>query len=506
MVNPTPGYGITTPYRKTGKYWSLGWHTGADLAGGQGGTPIVSATPGKVIAANAYDKAYGYKTIIRWGSFDLWYCHMPSGAARVKVGQTVSTGQRIGTIGATGNVTGPHLHLEMRVKGGGFSAANFRNPSTAINYDATMVAKWGQPATWVVGSTGADVTRLGKQLQLWAAHYKLAAPYKTGPGPIFTETDRAAVKAFQMAQGWTGSAADGLPGAETFKRLADTPPVSDVEICAVPTPDPEPETPMGTYFRILAWNQYADQYTGSKRDIGPQQAVYDDAAPSVALVTEVNRDTDHERWMRICGGWPKVYAIRAKRNNHIYFQQGVWEYVAATEKLLGSTTGSGGKNQNRGATFAVLRHKETGILQSFVSTHLTSATSGYTATDADRSRKAEARNLMKYVNTKNLIEGWDADTAIIGGDLNDASTSAGSPRAIISDTHGFLRDHGIDVTNANVKTFQGWPNPSKWRTGSWIDDIASGPGIRLVSARVVTGHKGASDHLAQVASYYRTTN
>lgn len=136
MVNPVPGYGITTAYRKAGRLWSLGFHTGADIAGGVAGARINSATPGTVIAANAYDASYGYKVIIRWGSYDVWYCHMPAGKATVRVGQTVTAGQQIGVTGSTGNVTGPHLHMELRVKGGNFAAANFRDPAIAINYQS----------------------------------------------------------------------------------------------------------------------------------------------------------------------------------------------------------------------------------------------------------------------------------------------------------------------------------------------------------------------------------
>lgn len=136
MVNPIAGAKISTAYRKKspkGRPWSLGWHTGADIAAPIN-TPIVSATPGRVIAANAYDKTYGYKVIMRWRDYDVWYCHMPKGAANVVAGQNVEAGQRIGRVGVTGNTSGPHLHMELRHAGGRFAPASFLNPSTAINY------------------------------------------------------------------------------------------------------------------------------------------------------------------------------------------------------------------------------------------------------------------------------------------------------------------------------------------------------------------------------------
>ncbi|MFM9367602.1 peptidoglycan-binding protein [Streptomyces sp. Da 82-17] len=43
--------------------------------------------------------------------------------------------------------------------------------------------------------------------------------YAIGPGPRWTNADRNAVRAFQRAQGWTGSSADGYPGPETWARL-----------------------------------------------------------------------------------------------------------------------------------------------------------------------------------------------------------------------------------------------------------------------------------------------
>jgi len=138
-VNPVPGHRITTPYKKRGKYWSLGWHTGSDFAASVG-TVIVSATPGTVIAANAYDRSYGYKVIIRWGKYDVWYCHMRYGYATVRVGETVKAGEQIGKVGDVGNITGPHLHMELRTAGAGFAASSFHDPQIAIDYQEDDVA------------------------------------------------------------------------------------------------------------------------------------------------------------------------------------------------------------------------------------------------------------------------------------------------------------------------------------------------------------------------------
>jgi hypothetical protein len=65
------------------------------------------------------------------------------------------------------------------------------------------------------GAKNQYVTTLGKQL----VKKGYGTFYRQGPGPQWTAVDRAAVKAFQKAQGWTGSDADGYPGPQTWKRL-----------------------------------------------------------------------------------------------------------------------------------------------------------------------------------------------------------------------------------------------------------------------------------------------
>ena len=132
-MHPVPGAWISARYRQAGRHWSLGWHTGIDYAAPVG-TPIRSATHGTVIAANAYDATYGNKVIVRSAVGDVWYCHMSRGAARVKVGDRVEAGQQIGSVGDTGNVTGAHLHLEVRRPGAGFAAGSFIDPAKAVDF------------------------------------------------------------------------------------------------------------------------------------------------------------------------------------------------------------------------------------------------------------------------------------------------------------------------------------------------------------------------------------
>lgn len=93
-------------------------HKGLDIAGPYG-TAIVAAESGTVIEANNYDSwgySWGYYVLIYHnGTYTTRYAHMSS--LIVSAGQYVEKGQIIGYEGATGNVTGPHLHFEVYQNG-----------------------------------------------------------------------------------------------------------------------------------------------------------------------------------------------------------------------------------------------------------------------------------------------------------------------------------------------------------------------------------------------------
>lgn len=94
--------------------WMRGFyvgHSGIDLAAPPG-TPIYAANSGPVLFSGYSDWGYGQTVVLAHGPFSTLYAHMSSRS--VGCGQMVSAGQVVGTVGSTGNSTGPHLHFEIR--------------------------------------------------------------------------------------------------------------------------------------------------------------------------------------------------------------------------------------------------------------------------------------------------------------------------------------------------------------------------------------------------------
>lgn len=113
-VAPLAAYRVTAQFGASGSAWSAD-HTGLDLAASTG-TPIRSISPG-VVVSSGWSGAYGLRTVVRLADgTEVWYAHQS--ATRVVAEQAVRSGQMIGSVGATGNVTGSHVHLEVRPPGG----------------------------------------------------------------------------------------------------------------------------------------------------------------------------------------------------------------------------------------------------------------------------------------------------------------------------------------------------------------------------------------------------
>lgn len=123
--------GYTSPfgYRSspTGGY-SSEFHTGLDFAAPTG-SYIRNWWSGRVISVSD-NTACGTSVRVQSGSWVHVYCHMKGyvakdsqgpyvvdGGLRIRQGQTVRAGQRIGRVGMTGRTTGPHLHWTLKYRG-----------------------------------------------------------------------------------------------------------------------------------------------------------------------------------------------------------------------------------------------------------------------------------------------------------------------------------------------------------------------------------------------------
>lgn len=111
----TSRYGVSSSIRRS-------THTGLDIAAPTG-TDIKSVAEGTVTFAS-YNGAYGNLVKIDHGNgVETWYAH--TSKMYVKVGQKVSAGEVIAAVGSTGNSTGAHLHLEIRINGEHVNPQNY---------------------------------------------------------------------------------------------------------------------------------------------------------------------------------------------------------------------------------------------------------------------------------------------------------------------------------------------------------------------------------------------
>jgi hypothetical protein len=139
-VRPVPGR-VTVPYWERGALWAGGHHRGTDFSAAVG-TPVVAPWSGTVTPTK-WGPAYGTHVVLDFdrlpdNSPGLWGVLAHLSRLDVKPGERVTAGQVIGKSGATGHVTGPHLHFEIQAAGGAWRPASHtpessRNPQPWID-------------------------------------------------------------------------------------------------------------------------------------------------------------------------------------------------------------------------------------------------------------------------------------------------------------------------------------------------------------------------------------
>ena len=130
------GFKVTQSYGENPKYYQqisnggLTAHEGDDLIPRDSSDlEVLNLFDGVVVRDEDSPKVSAYGIYIVVLSLDLrfalWYCHLKEN--RFEIGDTVKEGQILGLMGATGNTTGPHLHLMRRNSDANGNAINLDN-------------------------------------------------------------------------------------------------------------------------------------------------------------------------------------------------------------------------------------------------------------------------------------------------------------------------------------------------------------------------------------------
>lgn len=196
FVRPIAADQVNLPlqnYRYGGEFFQDVVHTGVDIPASEG-TPVLAAGSGKVVWAgygvyrggNDPTDPYGLAVTIRhdfgYKGQALYTVYGHLSQVDVAVGQIVQTGEKIGLVGQTGRVTGPHLHFEVRIGENDFFAT--RNPELWV----VPPVGWGVLAGQILDSNGNRVeaqpvvlTSLATGQNWFTRSYGAASPVNSDP-------------------------------------------------------------------------------------------------------------------------------------------------------------------------------------------------------------------------------------------------------------------------------------------------------------------------------------
>ncbi len=209
-------------------------HYGIDLVG-EGSTLdyIIAIADGVVINSKVSATAGEYVQILHSNGIYTRYLHMKNGSRTVKVGQAVKKGQILGYMGATGNVTGAHLHFDINING------KYVNPEPYLKGEKELIVKENKVLEWqraamqdgfkftkygADGKWGAECESIAKKAvckkRLTYKYIMLTRIIQKAVGSnadgLFGENTRLAVVKYQKENGLK---ADGCVGVKTWKKI-----------------------------------------------------------------------------------------------------------------------------------------------------------------------------------------------------------------------------------------------------------------------------------------------
>ena len=247
--DPAADFAVPVEYTYISRFYNAVYHMGDDLNAPKG-TTVTAAAGGQVTVAE-FHYSYGNYIVIDHGTdasghrWESLYAHLDT--IGVTVGQTVTQGEQIGTVGSTGVSTGNHLHLELHCDG------ELVPPQYCLPYsgtrliqadtDGSLLALLRNPAMLDIAVQKAGAAQLSAPSAFEAPLDTYAISAAFGPGrnglPDHTGTDlaaeagsmvRAAAGGVVLAAGYDpargyyvllyhGTAADGTTYATLYSQL-----------------------------------------------------------------------------------------------------------------------------------------------------------------------------------------------------------------------------------------------------------------------------------------------
>jgi murein DD-endopeptidase MepM/ murein hydrolase activator NlpD len=164
MRTPINGARISSSFGRR-KHPVLGYtkqHAGTDFAAPTG-TPIFAAGNGVIERSSRYGSYGNYVRIRHANGYKTAYAHMSRYGKGIKQGRRVKQGQIIGYVGATGRVTGAHLHYEVMINGKKVNPLRIKVP-TGRKLGGNMLAAFRIERDRIDAERAAQATKRGDQM------------------------------------------------------------------------------------------------------------------------------------------------------------------------------------------------------------------------------------------------------------------------------------------------------------------------------------------------------
>ena len=198
MVAPASGP-ITAYFGQSGSIWKSGHHRGMDY-GVPEGSPVHAAAAGKVSDSGYSGDLGKYLKVDHGNGIKTTYAHLQM--AEAHIGDSVSPGSLLGRSGATGNVTGPHLHFAVEQNGNAIDPRTFLAGGVPISPSTSGNGKGNSAATGVAISDFVGTTLDNA--------FSTSATGVTGA--LYSASEALGVAGANSAAGWSGGSSAASVG------------------------------------------------------------------------------------------------------------------------------------------------------------------------------------------------------------------------------------------------------------------------------------------------------